>query len=89
MTKEAIVKLCKKNSLYTTPRLNDVLYLHYQGYQAIENLEEYTGLKCLWLENNAISEISGLDNQKELRCLFLHNNLIKVSTYMIFRILFL
>lgn len=78
MTKESIVKLCKKNQLYVTPHLNDVLYLHYQGYQQIESLEEYTGLKCLWLESNAISEISGLDGQSQLRCLFMHNNLLKV-----------
>lgn len=31
MTKKAIETLCKKNKLYITPRLNDVLYLHYQG----------------------------------------------------------
>ncbi|CAD7085677.1 unnamed protein product [Hermetia illucens] len=77
MTKKGIQALCKKNKLYQTPELNDVLYLHYQGYRDIECLEEYTGLKCLWLENNAISEIAGLDNQKQLKCLFLNNNLIK------------
>lgn len=31
MTKAKIVNLCKKHKLYVTPRLNDVLYLHYQG----------------------------------------------------------
>lgn len=36
MTKKAIEALCKKNKLYLTPKLNDVLYLHYQGTQFLE-----------------------------------------------------
>lgn len=106
MTKENILNSCKKNKLYVTPKLNDVLYLHYQGkiihpkfeprkknnnfifsiiliclpgYQKIENLDDYSELKCLWLECNAISEICGLDHQTKLRCLYLHNNFIRVS----------
>lgn len=98
MTQKGLRDLCKKDKLYQTPRLNDVLYLHYQGkmcikqlillllylsfsvsigFQYIECLEEYTELKCLWLECNAISEIEGLDKQTKLKCLFLQNNLIK------------
>lgn len=76
MTKKAIMDQCKRNKLYTTPQLNDVLYLHFQGFPKIENLDEYTGLKCLWLESNAISKIEGLDHQPNLKSLFLQNNLI-------------
>lgn len=113
MSEEMLKKLCKKHKLYITPKLNDVLYLHYQGtysgrvimhhvfaefncnykflhvgFHEIECLEDYTGLKCLWLDCNAIAQISGLDNQKELRCLYLHNNFIKVDILFLLALIF-
>ncbi|KAF5403397.1 Dynein assembly factor 1 axonemal [Paragonimus heterotremus] len=77
ITKEFLRKHCAKHKLYQTPHLNDILYLHFNGFSKIENLTEYTGLKCLFLEVNGIQSISGLESQTELRSLYLSKNLIR------------
>ncbi|GMF09324.1 unnamed protein product [Phytophthora lilii] len=77
MEKKLLKKLCRDNDLYVTPAINDKLYLHYKGFRSINNLDEYTGLKVLWLEGNGLPRIEGLEHQKELRTLYLHENLIQ------------
>ncbi len=70
MTKPGLKKLCRELKLYNTPELNDKLYLHYKGFVRIENLDEFTGLKVIYLEGNGFTKIEGLENQRELRHLY-------------------
>ena len=57
MTKKLLRKICIEHhpECYSTPAYNEKLYLHYKGFTKIQNLEEYTGLKVLWLEGNGSS----------------------------------
>jgi dynein assembly factor 1 len=73
LTKEWLKKFLRKEHklYYSTPELNDCLYLHYKGFRKIENLEEFTGLKVLYMEGNALSTIENLEYNINLRCLYL------------------
>lgn len=75
---QALKTICKDLQLYSTPALNDKLYLHYKGWKCIEPcLGNYSGLKSLWLEGNGLDKVENLDKLVELRCLFMNNNLIE------------
>ncbi|KAL0222151.1 hypothetical protein RCL1_002005 [Eukaryota sp. TZLM3-RCL] len=74
MTPELLRQLCRKHKLYTTPDLNDTLYLHYQSFSSIKNLEPYCNLKTLWLEGNGLKSLEGLEAQSNLRCLYVQEN---------------
>ena len=76
MNSVSLKKLCIENKLYTTPHINDKLYLHYKGFSKIQNLEEFTGLKALWLEGNGFNKIEGLEKQTLMRSLYLHENVL-------------
>ena len=77
MSKKYLKDLCLEKELYSTPSLNDILYLHFRGFHTIENLDEYINVCALFLENNLITHISGLDSLQQLRHLYLHNNRIE------------
>ena len=74
LTPKVLKKLIKEQELFKTPELNDKLYIHYHGFEKIEGLEEWTGLRALWLEGNGFTKIEGLDTLSELRCLYAHQN---------------
>ena len=65
MTFEDIKQTCVDNGGYRTPCLNDKLYLHFKGYPKIQNLEPFTGVRCMWLEANGIAVIENLEPMKD------------------------
>lgn len=56
------------------PELNDVLHLHCKGIAEVTNLEEYVGLKAIYLESNSVEELDGLLHLRQLRCLYMSKN---------------
>jgi dynein assembly factor 1 len=79
ITKDFLKKMLRGDirNYYTTPELNETLYLHYKGFDRIESLEEFTGLRVIYLEGNGFTKIEGLETCVDLRCLYLQENLIK------------
>ena len=73
LTQSFVVASCRKNGQFSTPSLNDVLYLHYKSFTCIANdaLDAYTGLRTLWLEGNALQCIEGLNSLSSLRSLYM------------------
>ena len=56
LTEKHIMKLLKNNQnlYYTTPEVNDQLYLHFKGYKEIRNMQMFPNLKCLYFEGNGL-----------------------------------
>jgi dynein assembly factor 1 len=57
--------------------LNDKLYIHFQGFRKLDNLDKFTGLRSLYAEANAFEKIEGLEACTQLRSLFIQQNCIK------------
>ena len=70
MTKQVLLEICKERDAYRTPSLNDRLYAHFRGFSALgPALAEYTNLKALFLEGNALTSLDGLPRFEQLKCL--------------------
>lgn len=79
MTKQKLKEIIEsdRRMYYRTEELNDKLYIHYKGWNKIQNLEGFTGLRVLYAECNAFDRIEGLTTCTNLRSLFLQENCIK------------
>jgi len=79
MSKQELQTVALSSGGYSTPSLNDNLYIHNKGYQRIENLDEYCNLKALWLNGNGLTNLENLSHLSELRCLFLQQNALTTT----------
>lgn len=64
MTETNLIRICEKDGLYEYPEMNSKIYLHFKGFQQIQNLNKFVNLKTLYLENNSIRKIEGLSDLK-------------------------
>ena len=76
MSKEAIRLAIKRKKLCDNPELVERVYLHNKGFTEIQNLDQYTEIKDLFLEGNELTKINGLDAQNHLEHLNLQKNQI-------------
>lgn len=74
LTPQYLKKLCREKGWYSTPHLNDRLYLHFKGIKKIEALDEYNELKCLWLEGNGTFDCNPLKNHNLTGCRKIFSN---------------
>jgi dynein assembly factor 1, axonemal len=81
MTEAFIIEQCKKHHGYSTPELNEKLYLHHFGFSRLHGLEAFTGCTVLYLSHNALSQLDGLAALTQLDSLYLScNALISLET---------
>lgn len=75
MTKDAI-RLCIKRHDSDSAHSIERMYLHHKGFTDIGNLEEFTQVRCLFLEANELTKIENLNELKNLEILHIQKNKI-------------
>jgi len=61
---------------YRTFELNEKLYLHFKGFNKLENMHLFPELKCLYFEGNGLRSMLGLEACPQMRTLNVHENII-------------
>ncbi|ORC91310.1 putative dynein assembly factor 1, axonemal-like [Trypanosoma theileri] len=74
MTEEAVIRQCKIHKGYSTPELNEKLYLHHLGFTKISSLDAFHQCTVLYLNNNAINNFEGIGSLQRLYALYISNN---------------
>ncbi|AYU83867.1 hypothetical protein, conserved [Leishmania donovani] len=74
MTESLILQQCRTHQGYSTPELNEKLYLHHLGFTQLDGLAAFTGCVVLYLDHNALSDLAGLAALTRLDSLYLSCN---------------
>nr|CAJ2482363.1 unnamed protein product [Leishmania braziliensis] len=74
MTESLILQQCRKHQGYSTPELNEKLYLHHLGFAQLNGLAAFTGCVVLYLDHNALSDLAALAALTRLDSLYLSCN---------------
>ena len=76
MTRAEVIRCLRGAGGFSTPELNDKLYLHSNSFGSIGGLEDFVEAKVIWLQSNCLVQIDGLAHLRKLRVLYLHQNMI-------------
>ncbi|KAG5465072.1 hypothetical protein LSCM4_00524 [Leishmania orientalis] len=74
MTESLVLQQCKSQQGYSTPELNEKIYLHHLGFAKVGGLAAFTGCVVLYLDHNALSDLAGLEALTRLDSLYLSCN---------------
>ena len=78
MTHLVVSRIVREAGGYRAPAVNEKLWIHNRRFKRIENLEKFTGVAMLHLENNQIENIGpGLRHMSKLKALYLNCNMLR------------
>lgn len=78
MTHVVVSRIVRDAGGYRAPHVNERLWLHNRRWKVIQNLDKYTGVAMLHLENNQIAHIGpGLRHMSKLKALYLNCNMLR------------
>jgi dynein assembly factor 1 len=71
LTPNEIREICTMRGLFDSPELNTILILHQLGLARLPKIEKYSNVRCLYLNENSLTEIPDLSFMPHLKVLYL------------------
>lgn len=77
LSESFILKRCKVNGGYSSPELNEKIYLPNLSISRLGGFSAFTGCRVLYLQYNAISDLSALAHLLQLDSLYVSHNALQ------------